>query len=256
MTIIAHISDTHLIAPVTDDARAPGRLDNLRRCVTDINSLTPGPDVVIHTGDMSQHGHRDEYLMAREIVSDLKMPFLIAPGNRDSRAEMLDVFSGDGFLPADGKYIHYASTIASVRLVCVDTFHEEGQRLGDLCDQRIDAVDKTLGEAPDIPTAVFMHHPPFDIPTSQFPFQFIDRERVEKFIGVLQSHSQVERVFCGHAHRCYITNLGGIRASTVPSLTIDLRLGDYPDTMNDTPLYQVHRFHPETGFASETRLVA
>lgn len=255
MTILVQISDTHLIAPVGDDGRTRERSENLHRCVRDINRLDPRPDAVIHTGDMAQHGVGEEYLLAREILHDLQMPFYVTPGNRDSRAAIRDVFSINDYGPPDKDFIHYAVDVGAIRLVCVDTVHEEGARLGNLCDSRIALLDATLGDAPNAPTALFMHHPPFDVLTSNQPFQFIDREAIEKLGDVIRRHRQIKRVFCGHAHRCYVTDIGNTRASTLPSMATDLRLGDYPEAMISTPVYQVHRFQPETGFVSETRLV-
>ncbi len=255
MTTLAQISDTHLIVPITDDERAPGRLENLRKCVNDINNLDPRPDAVIHTGDMTQHGYREEYSLAREILSQLKIPLYVTPGNRDSRAAIRDLFRIDDYSPPDKEFIHYATNVGAIRLVAIDTINEEGTRPGNLCDTRIAAIDVTLRQAPHTPTALFMHHPPFDVLTSSEPFQFISREAVEKFSRVLKLHPQIKRIFCGHAHRCYVTEIANTRASTLPSVAVDLRLGDYPKAMKNTPVYQVHRFHPDTGFVSETRLV-
>jgi len=256
MTILAQISDTHLMVHTTDDARADERSDYLRRCVADINNLDPVPDAVIHTGDMTQHAHPDEYLLAREILSGLDMPLFVTPGNRDSRALIRDVFSIDDLSPPDRNFIHYATNVGTIRLVSVDTVHEEGARLGNLCDTRIATLDATLGQAPQTPTVIFMHHPPFDVLTSNQPFQFINREAVEKLAAVMRRHPQIKRVCCGHAHRCYITDVANTRASTLPSIAVDLRLGEYPEDLQSTPLYQLHRFHPDIGFVSETRLVA
>jgi Icc protein len=255
MTILVQISDTHLMAPASDGACAHERSAYLRRCVKDINCLDPKPDAVIHTGDMTQHAYCKEYYLAREILGQLKMPLYVTPGNRDSRAAIRDIFRTDDYSPPDADFIHYATNVGAIRLVAIDTINEEGTRPGNLCDTRIAAIDVTLGQAPHTPTALFMHHPPFDVLTSSEPFQFINREAVEKFSKVLQRHSQIKRVFCGHAHRCYVTEISNTSASTLPSVAVDLRLGDYPEAMKKTPVYQIHRFHPETGFVSETRLV-
>jgi len=48
--------------------------------------------------------------------------------------------------------------------------------------------------------------------------------------------------------------VGGAAASTVPSVAVDLRKGRYAPTMAERPVYQVHGFEVDWGFASETRL--
>ncbi len=254
MTLLTQISDTHLMGVEPGNDRAPKRIEWLRRCVQDINGLDPRPDAVIHTGDMTQHGSHAEYILAREILADLKMPLYVTPGNRDSRTELREAFSQDGYFQPDSMFLHYAIDVGAIRLVAIDTVCE-GSRLGELCDDRLAAIDETLSGAPDIPTVLFMHHPPFDVLTSNQPFQFGSRDVVDKFAGILRRHTQITQIFCGHAHRSFVSDVANTRASTVPSTAVDLRLGDYPETMSNTPVYQIHSFRPGLEFYSETRLV-
>jgi 3',5'-cyclic AMP phosphodiesterase CpdA len=254
MTLIAQISDTHLMGIEPGDDRAPKRVEWLGRCVQDINGLNPKPDAVIHTGDMSQHGNYDEFILARKILNELNMPLYVTPGNRDSRAELRDVFSQDGYFQSGSKFIHYAVVVDEICLVAIDSVCE-GSRMGELCDDRLAALDETLCSTPDIPTVLFMHHPPFEVLTSREPFQFGSREVVDKFARILRRHPQITQIFCGHAHRSFASELADTRASTAPSVAIDLRLGDISQSMNDTPVYQLHRFFPGFGFYSETRFV-
>ena len=62
MISIAQISDTHLMCPVkvgeTDIVKQ--RINNLKRCVDSINNLDPQPDIIIHTGDITQNGTVEE----------------------------------------------------------------------------------------------------------------------------------------------------------------------------------------------------
>jgi 3',5'-cyclic-AMP phosphodiesterase len=253
MTTIAQISDTHLMDVELGDVRAPKRIEWLRRCVQDINGLDPRPDAVIHTGDMSQHGSHAEYMLARQILADLKMPLYVTPGNRDSRAELRKVFSQDGYFQPDSKFLQYAVDVGTICLVAIDSVCE-GSRAGELCDDRLGALDELLSGKPDTPTALFMHHPPFEVLTSREPFQFGSRDVVKKFTDILRRHPQITQIFCGHAHRSFVSDLADTRALTVPSIAVDLRL-DFPETMDDTPAYLNHSFYPGHGFISETRFV-
>jgi 3',5'-cyclic-AMP phosphodiesterase len=253
MTIIAQISDTHLMDVELGDERAPKRIEWLRQSVRDINQLDPAPDAVIHTGDMSQHGSYAEYMLAWEILADLNMPLYVTPGNRDSRTELRKVFSQDGYFQPDSKFVLYAVDVGPVYLVAIDSVCERS-RMGELCDERLGVLDELLSRKPDTPTALFMHHPPFEVLTSNEPFQFGSRDVVEKFADILRHHPQIMQVFCGHAHRSFMSDLADIKALTVPSIAVDLRL-DFPETLDDTPVYQIHSLYPGHGFFSETRFV-
>ena len=74
MISIAQISDTHLLCPVnvgeTDIVKQ--RINNLKRCVDSINNLEPQPDIIIHTGDVTQNGTVEEYKIADSILKKLK----------------------------------------------------------------------------------------------------------------------------------------------------------------------------------------
>jgi hypothetical protein len=71
----------------------------------------------------------------------------------------------------------------------------------------------------------------------------------------LQHSRRVLGVFSGHVHRAANGYVGDIRASVVQCIATPLRKGDYPIRMKDRPLYHLHRFDPEWGFATETRIV-
>jgi len=250
--IIAQITDTHLVAADVADPVFRARADNLRACIADINGLDPVPDAVIHTGDMTQHGQAAEFAHVRSLLAALEMPLYVTPGNRDGRAGVARAFAGDGYVTADCAFVHYAVEEHPVRLVAMDSL-ADGHSKGDLCDGRLAALDATLAEAPARPTALFMHHPPFDVPTAPDPFAYRHRQAVADLAAVVSRHRQVVRIFAGHMHRPWMATVGGTSASTVPSVAVDLRKGHYPVAMERRPVYQVHRFEGDWGFASQTR---
>ena len=66
MTIIAHITDTHIKEP---GRLAYGRVDSgqaLKDCVAHLNDLSPRPDVALVTGDMVDGG-QDAGVRIREV---------------------------------------------------------------------------------------------------------------------------------------------------------------------------------------------
>jgi Icc protein len=253
--IIAQITDTHLADAEAADPEFRARADNLRACIADINGLDPMPDAVIHTGDMTQHGLAAEFAHARALLAALRAPLYVTPGNRDGRQGMALAFAGDGHITPACAFVHYAVEDHPVRLVAVDSLAADGSAKGDLCRTRLAALDATLGEAPGRPTALFMHHPPFDVPAAPDSFAYRRRQAVADLAAVVLRHPQVIRIFSGHMHRPWTALVGGVAASTVPSVAADLRYGRYPPEMAGRPVYQVHRFESDGGFASETRLV-
>jgi len=250
--IIAQISDTHVAASDAADAVLRARADSLRQCIADINRLDPPPDVVIHTGDMTDRGQAAEFAHARAMLSELKAPLYATPGNRDGRAGFTRAFAADGYLTADDAFVHYAVDGYPVRLVALDSLASDEQK-GDLCGDRLGALAATLAAAPGVPTAIFMHHPPFYVSGSSRPLQFVRRRAADDLADTVNRHPQVIRIFCGHAHRARSVRIGGAIASTMPSVAVDLRMENDVPADAAAPVYQVHRYARDTGFVTEMR---
>lgn len=71
----AFVSDTHIGASTG--------IEDLKRTVTDINQQKD-LDFVVITGDITEMGTNDELKLAKEILSTLRIPFYIIPGNHDT----------------------------------------------------------------------------------------------------------------------------------------------------------------------------
>ncbi|MDT8990197.1 metallophosphoesterase [Curvibacter sp. APW13] len=76
---IIHLSDTHI-----------GRDDNLRRMQALLNDMrqhcNPQTHVLVHTGDLINHGHSSEMMVGRDLLqgmADAGWRVLLAPGNHD-----------------------------------------------------------------------------------------------------------------------------------------------------------------------------
>ena len=90
--ILVQISDTHIDEP---GALVYGHFDTSRalaRAVDVINAMDPGPDLVLHTGDIASHGSVPRYQAFKEIVGALNVPLAVIPGNHDERNALRQVF--------------------------------------------------------------------------------------------------------------------------------------------------------------------
>ncbi|RNI31929.1 metallophosphoesterase [Rufibacter immobilis] len=73
----AFVTDTHIGSP------SGGAEEDLERTIADINQL-PGIDFVLLTGDITEMGTNKELKHAKQIISKLKIPYYIVPGNHDT----------------------------------------------------------------------------------------------------------------------------------------------------------------------------
>ncbi|MBL4614348.1 MAG: hypothetical protein JKY27_05685, partial [Magnetovibrio sp.] len=175
----------------------------------------------------------------------LSMPVFCALGNRDNCDNLIAGLKDLGGAGTADGFVLYSVEGFAVRLIAMDTQHRE-RNVGTTCSVRLAALEEMLKEAPDTPTALFMHHPPFEVTTSSHPFQFDDKILADAFLDLVSHHKQVVHMFCGHAHRPFSVDLETCVATVTPSLPPDNRIGEYDDTLADQPLYQLHRWNPDT----------
>lgn len=257
MILIAQISDLHLRPR---GLPALGFVDTnalTRRAVATLLALRPSPAAVLVTGDIADTGDPREYAMAREILSALPMPVHVIPGNHDRRAAMREGLVDTGWIgPAGQGAINYAVDVGPLRLVCLDSL-VEGRALGELGADTLAWLDATLAAAPDRPTLVAVHHPPFKTGLSHMDSILLrDGAAMEE---VVRRHPHVGRVVCGHVHRAITTGFGGTLAMIVPGVAHQVAL-DLADTSTalfvmEPPAYLVHTWTAETGFVSHLNYV-
>jgi 3',5'-cyclic AMP phosphodiesterase CpdA len=237
--IIAQISDTHILARSSERAEGRRRAENLRRCVADINRQQP--DAVVHTGDMVQHGLPEEYEHLREILAPLKAPLYVIPGNRDEREALRAAFGDHAYLPKNGDFLHYTVENHPLRLVALDS-PAAGERKGVYCRQRQAWLQGVLGRAPDRPTVLLIHHPPFDI-DEHYIGGYRRPAEAEDLAAVVGRHPQVVRLLCGHVH------------STMASVAVDVRKGIDETQAKEQPIYLLHAMSDKAGLVSQARIV-
>lgn len=249
--IIAQISDTHILAPTSDDPAAQLRADCLRRCIADINRQRP--DAVIFTGDTVQNGQPEEYAQLRELLAPLQAPLYLIPGNRDDKAALRTAFSDQPYWPENGGFLHYVVEDHALRLVGIDSTLP-GERQGVFCPARQAWLDAALSNQPDRPTVLFIHHPPFDV-GDHYVGGYRRPEEAAALTDVVRRHPQVERLLCGHVHWPVERPWAGTTACIMPSIAVDVRKGIDETVAGKRPIYLLHCTSDETGLVSRARRV-
>jgi len=247
--LIAQISDTHILAPASDQSAAKLRADCLRRCVADINQQQP--DAVIFTGDTVQHGQPEEYARLRDLLAPLEVPVYLVPGNRDDKNEMRAAFSDYAYLPKKGGFLQYVIEEHMVRLVAMDST-SSGERKGVFCPARQAWLEAVLSGQPDQPTLLFIHHPPFDV-DDHYIGGYRRPEEATALADIVSRHPQVKGLLCGHVHWLIERDWAGTEARIMPSIAVDLRKGIDETEARGRPVYMLHRLSRGTGLVSQAR---
>ena len=256
--IIGHITDFHIAEPGDpfDVRYAPARY--LERAVAHILALAKQPDVILATGDLTQTATPEAYQRLRELLAPLEVPVYVLPGNHDDRDNFRAAFHDHVYLPKEG-FIQYVIEDYPVRLVALDTVIE-GEVGGELCAERLAWLDARLAEAPEHPTLILMHHPPF---LSGIAGMDENRDGMgligaDAFGAIIARHPQVERIVCGHLHRPiesrWYGTLARTASSTVHQFALDLATGGLTRVLEPAAV-DLHVWLPGQGLVSHTSFI-
>lgn len=251
--LIAQISDMHINERGAAGITGADAIGNLQTCVARLNTLDPPPDLVLATGDLVKDGAPGEYAVLREILDPLRAPLYVIPGNHDIREALSEAFEDAAYLPSGGALMNYTIEDYPVRLLALDTV-VPGALHGLLDAERLAWLEARLSEAPERPSIVFMHHPPFKI-----GIKMMDGMRCSggaALGAIIQGNPQVERILCGHVHRAVHVRFHGTAASAAPSTAAQLALdlsGEVDLTSiwsDEPPAFMLHLWQPGEGLAS------
>ena len=233
--LIVQLSDPHIGATWTANDPVAG----LEAAIEAVLALGSSPDAVLVTGDLADHAADKEYEQIAEMLHRIAAPSYVLPGNHDDRDALHRHFGVPG---AGGEPVRYDVDLGPLRLVVLDSTIP-GEDPGALDGGQLGWLGETLAAAPDAPTVVAMHHPPFLLgiaPWDAIALRATDRERLGE---VLARHPQVMRVVAGHVHRAITTELGGRPVMSAPSTYVQGLL-DFEATelalSDDPPGFAVH----------------
>lgn len=242
--IVAQISDLHIRVPGKLAYRRVDTSDYLRGAVAHLNTLAPGPELVLATGDLTDAGDPAEYNFLRELLAPLRVPVYAVPGNHDARDALRNAF-GAAYLPSAG-HLSYVIDEYPLRIIALDST-AAGEEGGHIDEQRARWLDERLAED-SRPTMIAMHHPPFT--TGLWGMDRLGFSGLERFGAVVERHRHVVRITGGHMHRAIVANAFGTVATVAPSvahqLTLELR-AQQPATFSlEPPGYLLHRYENGT----------
>lgn len=209
MTLIAHVSDTHL---ADDGGRSAERVE---RVVRYLRGLRRPVDAVLVTGDVADHGLPAEYTAAGELRR-VGVPLLQLPGNHDERSAFRRTLLGAA--PGTGPIDQVERVGDLVFALCDSSI--PGRDDGWLAQETLEWLDTVLAEG--APSFVCFHHPPVTIghPDADRVRQFGE----ERLAAVLARHRNVVALLCGHIHSATVSVFAGVPLLAAPGVASTLVL--------------------------------
>ncbi len=244
--LIAQLTDIHVGFSPEDGGQ---ELNLVRlRSVVDRLLAQPNPiDLLLLTGDLTDKGDPQSFERLVEALAPCPFPVQPLVGNHDLREPLLDAFPQ---CPQEDGFVHYAIEREGLLILCLDTV-ETGLHGGAFCSRRAAWLRNQLNAHPDMPTVIFMHHPPV-VSGIDWMDPSPDDEWIANFAGAVAGHENVIGIRCGHLHRPIHADFHGIPISVTPPVApyVAMDFGpsgvqhDHPRALiaTEPPGYALHRW--------------
>lgn len=252
--IVVQLSDLHVRPHGKACYRVVETNVLVERAFRAVSRLRVAADAIILTGDLTDCGLAKEYAELKALI-DRWLPGKthVVPGNHDRRDNLVAAL---GAPLAQTGFIDYAIDLSPIRIMMLDSL-VPGAAHGELRRAQLDWLEATLAAAPDAPTMIALHHPPFA--TGIGHMDAIALRAPEAFAGVVARHRQVERVICGHVHRQVTARVAQATATIAPSIEVavafDLEPGGPSVFVKEPPQFVVRRWTAEIGGVSHNLFV-
>lgn len=247
--LIAQISDLHVKPP---GQLTSGRVDTataLERCITELNRLTPRPDLVVISGDLVDIAVAESYDHLIRLLAPLEIAFAAIPGNHDDRDLMRAALRGCRFARPSGT-LDCMRTIRGVDVILLDSV-VPGAAYGKLDPETLAWLDATLGASSTRPALLFLHHPPFVT-----GIRDMDKDNLrnsDELAVILRRHERVRLIAAGHVHRAVATTFAA-RPATIcpaPNLAVTLDLDEQlPLSFRIEPAFHLHVWFSDDRFGN------
>lgn len=209
---IVWITDLH--QTVSGQVEGVASAARLEQVIEQINRQHGDAVCCVASGDLCDTGSTAEYMVLKQRLSGLSIPFLPMIGNHDNPAAFRQTLALPGAVqPGYAQYRH--DLAGGVTLLCLDTYLA-GSDAGAMDTARLNWLADQLRETADRRVLVFTHHPPG--PLGLGPLDDMPLLDHHPFIDLLRAAPQVEHLFCGHVHRPVSGVIGGVPFATLRAL--------------------------------------
>ncbi len=203
MTRFIHLTDLHLSTPDAPDPHLHSETAaTLAGVLERIRALTPAPDFIVLSGDLTNRGDGASYRLLRRMLAELPVPVVPALGNHDRRAGFRAAFEGHGADPEAPLFHH--RVLAGLHVIALDSL-VPGRVGGGIGPDQFAALDTALQSHADLPRLLVCHHPPhaagalaWEALNAADSDRLAERLRGRGVVAMLSGHVHMNRVRSWH----------------------------------------------------------
>jgi len=235
---LVQITDTHL-------NRVPGGtllgLDtdfSLQHVIDTVLAERGNIDLVLGTGDISDHGAEAAYGRARDYFEQLQAPVLWLAGNHDRAETMAEVLGDGGDLAT--------SAIGGNWQVVMLNSQIPGEVGGHLGAEQLGLLEAYLAEAEQAGRycLICLHHQPVAVGSAWIDQQMVSDS--DEFLSLVERYSCARAILWGHVHQALDRQHGDIRLLSSPSSCIQFAVASDDFKVDDqAPGYRWLDLYPD-----------
>lgn len=209
---VVQVTDTHL------KAREGGTLldldtdDSLRHVIDLVGANSPGIDLVLGTGDISDQGSAEAYVRANSHFQRLGAPVMWLAGNHDNADTMAEVLGTNEQLANVAESDNWQLVLLNSQI--------PGDVGGHLGGRQLQFLEQSLAEAQQngLHSLVCLHHQPIAMGSAWIDEQMV--EDADVFLQLIDRFSCVRGVLWGHVHQQLDTQRKAVKFMSTPSSCI------------------------------------
>jgi 3',5'-cyclic AMP phosphodiesterase CpdA len=221
-SVIAHVSDTHLLAGGAPLFDAVATEHHLRAALAQLENLHVKPKAIVFTGDLADLGEPDAYERLKAIVEPVAermgSTIIWVMGNHDEREPYSNLLFGQepSTAPQDRVY-----DIDGLRIISFDTT-VPGYHHGAMTDAQLEWLADVLSTPAPHGTLLAVHHPPVPTPL-MWAMEMLELQGQDRLEAVIRG-TDVRAILGGHLHYSSHSMFAGVPVSVAAATCYTMAL--------------------------------
>lgn len=235
--LLVQLTDSHLFAEPEGSLMGMRTRDGLEAVIARVREEQADFDGLLVTGDLSQDGSVASYRAFRDLTEGFAVPTRWLPGNHDERPPMEEAARGSSLLDP-------LLDVGNWRITLLDS-SIAGCTAGQLADDQLQLLTRSLESAPDRHHLVCLHHHPVDVGCEWM--QTIGLRNADVLLATLDAYAPVKALLWGHVHQAFDHSHHGVRLLASPSTCIQFAPGSADFRLDEQrgPGYRWLRLHDD-----------
>lgn len=222
-----HITDTHLLDQSDDVLHNINTKERLEKVLSHSQTQYPDIDFFLITGDISQTGSEESYIIFKSVIEQYNFPVHCVPGNHDTPELLNKIVPG-----CPDKSINIIK-LGNFSLVLINSW-VEGEHYGKITQNCLQQLEEHLKNSKEQFNIIAIHHPPVLINS-----EWLDELRLHNqsdFLQIINMHHQRILLLCGHVHQEVDRKIENLRLLSTPSTCHQYQAGSKSMRCIDLPL--------------------